>query len=119
VSAERRRAERRGRRAETLAALRLQLGGWRILARRWRGPGDEIDLIAKRGRVVAFVEVKRRGDHDVARAAVTARQRRRIGDAAAAFLAVRPDLRDCAARFDVVTVAGLRPPRRIVDAWRL
>ena len=46
--------------AETLAALALRLCGWRILARRFRTPVGEIDIIARRRGVIAFVEVKRR-----------------------------------------------------------
>ena len=53
-------AEARGRRAETLAAWWLRLQGWRILAQRARVPGGEVDLVARRGRVLAFVEVKQR-----------------------------------------------------------
>ena len=56
----RRRAERGGRRAEALAALWLRLKGWTILARRVRTPVGEVDLIARRGRTIAFVEVKAR-----------------------------------------------------------
>jgi len=119
VNRDRRRAERAGRRAEGLAAFWLRLTGWRILARRWRGPGGEIDLIARRGRIIAFVEVKRRVDHAAAREAITANQRQRISRTAAAFLSGRPDLADCDTRFDVVTIARLRPPQRIADAWRL
>jgi putative endonuclease len=53
-------AERGGRRAESLAAWWLRLKGWRILARRVRTPVGEIDLVARRGRTIAFVEVKAR-----------------------------------------------------------
>ena len=53
-------AEKRGRGAETLAAVWLRLHGWRILARRARVPGGEVDIVARRGRVLAFVEVKAR-----------------------------------------------------------
>ena len=59
-------AEARGRKAESLAAWWLRLKGWRILARRTRVPGGEVDLIAKRGRIVAFVEVKLRSTADAA-----------------------------------------------------
>ena len=53
-------AEQRGRRAETLACWYLRLLGWRILARRARVPGGEVDIVARRGRTLAFVEVKAR-----------------------------------------------------------
>ena len=56
----RRRAERGGRRAETIAAWWLRLKGWTILARRVRTPVGEVDLVARRGRVTAFIEVKAR-----------------------------------------------------------
>ena len=69
--ADRRLAERRGRRAETLAAWYLRLKGYRILARRYRTPVGEIDLIVRRGRLVAFVEVKRRPTEAEAAEAVT------------------------------------------------
>ena len=51
-----------GQKAETLAALWLRLKGYRILARRFRAPPGEIDLVARRGRVLALVEVKARAD---------------------------------------------------------
>jgi putative endonuclease len=57
-------AEKRGRGAETLACWYLRLKGWRILARRARVPGGEVDIVARRGRIVAFVEVKARPTRD-------------------------------------------------------
>jgi len=110
-------ARRRGRRAETLAAWLLRLKGFRILARDRRETGGEIDLIARRGRLLVFVEVKARADAGAAAAAVSATQRRRIVRAARGFLARRPDLADLTLRFDAVLVAGF-PPRHIADAWR-
>ena len=65
-------AERRGRRAENLASLYLRLKGWRILARRARVPGGEVDIVARRGRTLAFVEVKARGDEEAAAFALRA-----------------------------------------------
>ncbi len=59
-------AERRGRGAETLACWYLRLKGWRILARRARVPGGEVDIVARRGRTLAFVEVKARASEDAA-----------------------------------------------------
>lgn len=116
-------AGERGRRAEMLAAWWLRLKGWRVLARgfaigRGRGAG-EVDLIVRRGRVVAFVEVKARADLAGAAAAITPRQQERLRRAARAFLAGRPDLAACAVRFDAVLVVPGRLPRHICDAWRM
>lgn len=116
-------AARRGRRGETLAVWWLRLKGWRVLARgfsigRGRSAG-EVDMIVRRGDVVAFVEVKARRHLDQAAAAITAHQRQRIRRAAQAFVAGRPDLAGCALRFDAVLVAPGRFPRHICDAWRM
>ena len=116
--AHRQAAERRGRGAERLAALLLRLKGYRILAHGFRLPIGEIDLIARRGGVIAFVEVKRRGDMVSAIDSISHRQRRRIAHAAEAFVATRPDLARLSHRFDVVLVAPRRLPRHILDAWR-
>ena len=59
-------AEKRGRGAETLACWYLRLHGWRILARRARVPGGEVDIVARRGRTLAFVEVKARATEEAA-----------------------------------------------------
>lgn len=114
----RQQAERRGRTAELLCRWHLRLRGWRIVARGWRCPAGEIDILARRGNVLAVIEVKSRGDLATAAAAVAPRQRRRIARAAAAFVAIRPDLADMTLRFDVMLVAPLRPPRHLPDAWR-
>lgn len=113
----------RGRRGETLAAWWLRLKGWRVLARgfaigRGRGAG-EVDLIVRRGGVVAFVEVKARASLDQAAHAITPAQQDRIRRAAQAYLAGRAELADCALRFDAVLVAPGRLPRHIPDAWRM
>lgn len=115
---ERQRAWRRGRRGESLARLALRLAGYRILARDHRTAPGEIDIIARRGRVLAFVEVKTRSDLAVAADALPPRQRRRIARAAAGYLALRPDLQDCYCRFDVILIAPWRWPHHIRDAWR-
>jgi putative endonuclease len=118
VSGQRQRRERDGRLAETAAALWLMLKGYRILARRWRSPAGEIDLIARRGGTIAFIEVKRRATAEGAAEAITPRQRDRIARAAAAFLAARPALSGLDARFDAVLIAPRRIPRHLRDAWR-
>lgn len=115
---ERQLAWQRGRRGEALALFALRLAGYRILARDHRAAPGEIDIIARRGRLLIFVEVKARADFDRAAEALPARQRRRIARAAEGFLAMRPELRFCRCRFDVVLVAPWRWPRHIQDAWR-
>jgi len=93
------------------------LRGWRIVARDWRCPSGEIDIIARRGKVLAVIEVKTRGEIAAAAASVLPRQRRRVARAAAAFLSARPDVAALAPRFDVMLVAGLRLPRHLPNAW--
>jgi putative endonuclease len=115
---ERQRAQRRGRVAEMLAAWRLRLAGYRIIARNYRTPMGEIDLIARRGRTLAFVEVKRRGSERDAAEAIGPRQRQRIERAAAAFLAAHPDLALFDLQFDVILLTSGVLPRHLRDAWR-
>lgn len=114
----RRAAYRRGRGAERWAAWWLRLTGYRILARDFRVPQGEIDLIARRGRLVIFVEVKRRDDPAAAAEAIGGRQRRRIERAAAAFLQRHPALAGCRLRFDALLLSPRRLPRHLADAWR-
>jgi len=114
----RRQAERRGRIAEGLAALLLTIKGFRILARRARTRAGELDLVARRGALVAFIEVKARPDDQAAFDALGAGQRRRIARAAGAFLAARPDCAGCLVRFDAILVRPWRWPLHIADAWR-
>jgi len=78
----RRNAEQRGQRAEVLAGIYLQLKGYRILERQFRSKAGEIDLIARRGRRIAFVERKARATQEQAAWAVTPRQQARIARAA-------------------------------------
>jgi putative endonuclease len=100
----------------------LRLKGYTIVARRRRGLRGsgvgEVDIIARRGRTVAFVEVKLRAAEDQAAAAVLPRQRRRLTRAAQAFLAERPELSAASVRFDAMLVSPWRLPRHLIDAWR-
>ncbi len=114
----RRTRERRGRRAETLAAAFLLMKGYRIVARRYRTPSGEIDLVVRRGGTVAFVEVKARADRDIAAAEIAARQQRRITAAAAFFVWAHPWAAALVQRFDAVLIAPGRWPRHVIDAWR-
>ena len=117
-SREYRAAERRGRAAELLCRWHLRVRGWHILASGWRCPFGEIDIVARRGRVLAIVEVKARPDLAGAAVAVSPRQRRRIARAAESFLALRPDLAGHDIRFDVMLVGRGRLPRHLANAWR-
>jgi putative endonuclease len=114
----RRAAYRRGHAGERLAALRLMLSGYRILARRYRTKVGEIDLIARRGDVVAFVEVKRRAELAAGLEAVTPQARIRIRRAAELYLRRNPALAEHILRFDVMVITPWAWPRHIVDAWR-
>jgi len=114
----RQRAQRRGQVAEWLCLWHLRLRGWRILARGWRCPSGEIDILARRGRILAVIEVKSRSEIDAAASALTPRQKRRIARAAEAFLLSRPDLAGLDLRFDVMLVTPRRLPRHWHGAWR-
>lgn len=111
-------AHRRGEWAERLCLWHLRLMGYRVLARRYRTPVGEIDLIARRGRTVAAIEVKARADAGRAAESVQWRQRGRIARALEHFLKSRPDLGDAELRFDVMLVAPRSWPRHLRDAWR-
>lgn len=115
---DRRAARIHGLRAERWAVWRLRLAGYRVLARNFRVPTGEIDLIVRRGNIVAFVEVKARTTYEAAAEAIQPRQQLRIRNAALAFLARRPDLAGLSMRFDVVLVTPRRLPRHLRDAWR-
>ncbi len=109
----RRSRERQGRHAEWIAALSLRLSGYRILAIREKTPLGEIDIIAVRGRRVAFVEVKRRATLEAAEAAISAAQRTRIRRAADLWLAQNERYQTCELGFDVIFLIGLSWPRHI------
>lgn len=115
---DRRRAQRRGRAGELFCGWHLRLRGWRIVARGWRCAAGEIDIVARRGCVLAIIEVKTRPSIADAAAAVLPRQRRRIARATEALLSARPDLAGLMPRFDVMLVAPRRLPRHLPDAWR-
>lgn len=108
--------ERHGRRAETIAAAYLMLLGHRILARRHRTPFGEIDIIAKRGRRIAFVEVKFRATTADTERALARQQAGRIARAASHWMSKHPGLRDHDQAFDAVLIAPWSRPRLIKDA---
>jgi putative endonuclease len=108
-----------GLRAESIAVLLLRLKGYSILARRYAVSGGEIDLIARRGQSIAFVEVKARRDLDAAATAISATKRRRIARAARVWLARNPWAAGLTLRGDAVFVAPRRLPRHAACAYRL
>ena len=83
-----------------------------------RTPVGEIDIVARRGRTLAIIEVKARADRNMALAAVGPRQRRRLQRAAAWLVAGRNDLATLDIRFDVLAVTPWRVPLHVIDAWR-
>jgi putative endonuclease len=110
-------AFRLGISAESRAALLLIAKAYRIVARRWKTPFGEIDIVARRRRDLVFVEVKAREQFDDAAEAVTERSRQRIVAAAEMWLAHRPQDAQCAIRFDVILVVPGKMPRHIVNAF--
>jgi putative endonuclease len=110
-------AFRVGLSAESRAAALLIAKGYRIVARRFRSPVGEVDIVARRGRVLVFVEVKARSQLDDAAESLLPRQQRRIAAAAAAWLAEHPDDVESNIRFDAVLVAPGRIPRHIPAAF--
>lgn len=109
------RNEQRGRRAEALAALWLQAKGWRIVARRQRMPMIEVDIVARRGNILAVVEVKLRPTLDAALCALRPEALARLERAAAqlAAQAARPGQPAPSARVDLIALAPRRWPRHV------
>jgi putative endonuclease len=110
-------ARRSGRRGEILCALWLMAKGYRVVGFRLRTPFGEIDLLARKGDILAVVEVKRRQNIEAALEAVTARQRDRLRRAAQA-LATNGAHSSPSVRLDLMALAPGRLPRHIPDAWR-
>ena len=90
---------------------------YRIVARRWKTPFGEIDIVARRRRTLVFVEVKARDSVEDAMEAVTERTKRRIIGAAELWLARNPDDVNAEIRFDVILVAPGKMPRHIANAF--
>jgi len=117
ASAERVVAFQTGLSAESRAAAFLIAKGYRILARRFRTPHGEIDIVARRRNLLAFIEVKARASLDDAAYAVTARQQARIIAAAQAWLMAHPEHAEFEFRFDAMLIAPRKLPRHLVAAF--
>jgi putative endonuclease len=113
----RREAEQRGRGAETLACWYLRLKGWRILARRARVPGGEVDIVARRGRTLAFIEVKARASEEAAAFALDRYRLRRVAVAAERltpkYMRGGDDV-----RIDALFVVPGKLPRHLANVWQ-
>ena len=116
-SPERVAAFRAGLSAESRAAAYLMAKGYRILAKRFRTPHGEIDIVAKRRSLLAFVEVKARASLDEAAFAVTPRQQARIINAAQAWLVAHPEHAEFELRFDAILIAPRHLPRHVLAAF--
>jgi putative endonuclease len=110
-------AFRAGLSAEARAAAYLMAKGYRILAKRFRTPYGEIDIVARKRNLLAFVEVKARANLDDAAYAVTPRQQARIIDAAQGWLMAHPEHADFELRFDAMLIAPRRLPRHLLAAF--
>ena len=110
-------AEKRGRGAETLACWWLRLHGWRILARRARVPGGEVDIVARRRRARAVVGVKARAAGDAAMLSLDAWRLRRVV-VAAERLAPRYLKPGDDMRIDALFVVPGRLPRHVANVWQ-
>ena len=107
-----------GRRSEVWAAVWLMARGYRILGFRLKTPQAEIDLLAKKGDVLAVVEVKSRAGIETALEAVGFDQLDRLRRAGAMLAARRPALAHCAVRLDLLALAPGKLPMHIPDAWK-
>ena len=117
ASPERVAAFRTGISAESRAAAFLMAKGYRILAKRYRTPHGEIDIVARRRNLVAFVEVKARATLDDAAFAVTPRQQQRIINAAQGWLVAHPEHAEFDLRFDAMLIAPRSLPRHVLAAF--
>lgn len=103
--------------AESRACVYLLAKGYRILARRFRTPYGEIDIVARRRDLLAFIEVKARGSLDEAAYSVTPQQQQRIIAAAQAWLMAHPEHANFDMRFDAILIAPKHLPRHLVAAF--
>jgi len=110
-------AYRRGLWAEALCRLALRLKGYRIVASRYKVGQGEIDIVAFRRGMLAFIEVKARQHYEEAAACISPRQQARIRTAAMAFMGRNPRFARCSARFDAMLVMPWRWPVHIERAW--
>ena len=107
------RSHREGHAAEWIAAVWLMLKGYQILAFRLKGRGGEIDILARRGRILAVVEVKRRRTIEAAILSLGPEQHGRLAAAGQAVARSRPSLQGLTLQIDMVALAPGRFPRHL------
>lgn len=110
-------AEKSGRRGENLAALYLRACGWRIVGQRVKTPRGEVDLVARRGQVVAFVEVKYRRTVEKRDQSIDHWRLRRVAAAVEAIAHLYAHNGETV-RIDVLMLAPWHWPRHIINAWQ-
>ncbi len=115
----RRHARGLGLEAEFFARLYLRATGWKVLAASYRAPGGEIDIVARRRDMVAFVEVKARATRDGALLAIDTQKQRRISRAARHWLVRNAAHQNCNFRGDAILVTPWRLPERVDRAFAL
>ena len=118
MAVEKKTSYQKGLWAESLASLYLLSKGYKTIQKRYKVKGGEVDLIVCKGRQLAFVEVKARGDYRDAMEAVTPRSRLRIEAAALHFLSIYPNYADYDMRFDIVGVIDGVRVHHLDNAWR-
>ncbi len=116
-TASRKKAYSRGRKGEFLAMLYLRLKGYRILAKRYKTPVGEVDLIARKSNTIAFIEVKARAKYEDGVEAITYKQQMRCIRAAKYFLAARPEYSEFDLRFDAMIVLPGISLKHLKAAW--
>ncbi|MEE9315371.1 MAG: YraN family protein [Rhizobiaceae bacterium] len=110
-------AYRKGHCAETLAAIALTLKGYRVVAKRFKTPVGEVDLIARKKDLVVFVEVKARATEDAALNSISISAQKRISSAGEWWLSQQNDASSLSWRFDVMAVLPWQWPRHFEDVW--
>ncbi len=117
MARDRKAAEEKGRVAELVAITLLRAKGYQLLAKRFKSPSGEVDLVMRKGDVTAFIEVKARATHDEAVISLTDTQSRRIANAAAHWMAQDSIANSGTCRFDIVAVNSALIPNHIENAF--
>lgn len=107
----------KGLRAELLSKLWLWTFGYSILEQRYKTPMGEIDLIARKGKHIAFIEIKYRQTFEEAAYSITDHQKKRINKAALLWLAKEEQLGFDSLSFDVILVSPWKLPHHIKNAF--